>query len=178
MNSIKPGLEWLDTNGCPIQAHAGQLFIEDGVYYWYGEDKSNMTVDVYGETYHNGVRCYSSTDLYNWKDEGTILAPSDDENSPLHSYRVVDRPHIIYNEKTKKYVMWIKFAGEKENLRNWKNQRAGVLVADKLLGPYTLVKDFLPNGMHMGDFDFVKDGDKMFISVTLSTIRLTLLVCS
>jgi len=31
-----------------------------------------------------GVRLYSSTDLYNWKDEGIIIPPEKDEHSPLH----------------------------------------------------------------------------------------------
>ena len=38
--SIRPGEIWLDTAGKPIHAHMPRLFYEDGVYYWYGLDKS------------------------------------------------------------------------------------------------------------------------------------------
>ena len=32
-NSIRPGQTWLDTEGKPIQAHAGSVIYVDGVYY-------------------------------------------------------------------------------------------------------------------------------------------------
>ena len=64
-NSIKPGAVWLDTAGKRIEAHGGSLIYIDGVYYWYGEDKSKS---LHGSgIWHNGVRLYSSTDLYNWE---------------------------------------------------------------------------------------------------------------
>ena len=39
--SIFPGQPWLDTNGNAIQAHGGAVYYEDGVYYWYGENKEH-----------------------------------------------------------------------------------------------------------------------------------------
>lgn len=75
--------------GLPMQAHGGSaMALKEGtgdgcvnydldgdgditegkaVYLWFGEDKTNNTRPV------DGVRCYSSTDLYNWTDHGTIL---------------------------------------------------------------------------------------------------------
>ena len=82
----------------------------DGVYYWYGENKEKTT----GEDgiWHMGVRCYSSTDLMNWKSEGVIIPPvTDDPSSSLSPYSYVDRPHIIYNKTTKKFVCWLKIMG-------------------------------------------------------------------
>ena len=40
--SITPGQVWLDTNGNRIQAHGGSI-IEDGIFYWYGENKEKTT---------------------------------------------------------------------------------------------------------------------------------------
>lgn len=37
--AVYPGRVWRDTQGRRIQAHAGALFYEDGIYYWYGENK-------------------------------------------------------------------------------------------------------------------------------------------
>lgn len=45
----------------------GQITQGKTVYLWYGENKTNNTRPV------DGVRCYVSTDLYNWKDRGNVL---------------------------------------------------------------------------------------------------------
>jgi hypothetical protein len=147
-NSIHPGQPWLDTDGKRIQAHGGSVMFIDGVYYWYGENKENT--DGIRDVWHNGVRCYSSTDLYNWKDLGIIIPVEDDDRSSLHPASMMDRPHIIYNKQTGKYVCWLKIM-QKDG-----SQTETVLVADKLPGPYTKVKEGLkPLGMNAGDFDLV-----------------------
>lgn len=153
-SSIFPGELWLDTEGKPIQAHGGSLFYWEGMFYWYGEDKSRSLPG--SGIWHWGVRCYSSQDLYNWKDEGTILLPlPEDSSSPLYPNRVMDRPHILYNQKTRKFVMWVKFSGNETAL--WEGQYMGVAVADSILGPFQLVKTFHPLGMNSGDFDLTMD---------------------
>lgn len=49
-----------------------------------------------------GVSCYSSKDLLNWKFEGIVLpAVKDDKKHDLHPSKVLERPKVIYNEKTK-----------------------------------------------------------------------------
>ncbi|WP_161979614.1 family 43 glycosylhydrolase [Streptococcus sp. S784/96/1] len=153
-HSFKPGEPWLDTDGKRIQAHGGSVFYVEGVYYWYGENKEKT--DGKNGIWHWGVKCYSSTDLYNWKDEGIIIEPEqDDETSSLHPSSCMDRPHIIYNERTKKYVCWLKI------MNGFDEQTETVLTADHILGPYTKVKEGLrPLGMSAGDFDLavVPDG--------------------
>ncbi|MFB2554413.1 family 43 glycosylhydrolase [Herbiconiux liangxiaofengii] len=151
--SIRPGQEWLDTAGNRIQAHGGSLFFENGVFYWYGENKEKTTPG--SGIWHWGVRAYSSTDLYNWQDRGLIIPPvTDDESSPLHPVQKMDRPHIIYNEATGKYVCWVKVMGD----GTFAPQRSTVLTADRLLGPYEIVRTGLePLEMSAGDFDLVVD---------------------
>lgn len=147
-NSFKPGEVWLDTDGKRIQAHGGSVIFIDGTYYWYGENKEKTTGE--NEIWHWGVRCYSSKDLYNWKDCGIIIPPEpDDEKSSLHPTAKMDRPHIIYNKKTGKYVCWLKIMNDKTQ-----EQTETVLVANEFLGPYKKVKEGLkPLGMNAGDFD-------------------------
>lgn len=147
-SSIKPGEEWLDTDGKIIQAHGGSVLAVDGVFYWYGENKERTTPG--SGIWHWGVRCYSSTDLYNWKDEGVIIPPDeDDPSSPLHPQRGMDRPHIVFNAATQQFVCWIK-------VMSGSVQLSTVLVADSIVGPYKKVNvDFKPLGMHAGDFDLV-----------------------
>ena len=147
--TIRPGRIWLDTEGKRIQAHGGSIFYENGTYYWYGEDKEKT--DGVSDINQWGVRMYESRDLYNWKDLGDVIPPDlEDPTSPLSPYAKMDWPHIIYNANMKKYVCWIKIM-EKD-----RRQRSSVLTADRLTGPYTLVrKGLMPLGMSAGDFDLV-----------------------
>lgn len=152
-NSFHPGQVWLDTNGNRIHAHGGSIFEEDGIYYWYGENKEFTDPDK--NIWHWGVRCYASTDLYNWEDKGLIIPPEpDDPDSSLHPSACMDRPHILYNQHTGKYVCWLKIMGKDGT------QSETVLTADHLLGPYTKVREGLrPLGMSAGDFDLAAAPD-------------------
>lgn len=149
--TIKPGQVWLDTNGKRIQAHGGSVFYEDGVYYFYGENKE--FTDGKSGTIMWGVKCYASTDLCNWEDKG-LLIPPDLENpkSTLHPTAKAERPHIIYNSKTKKYVCFMKVMVPDHT------QRTTILTADSFLGPYEVVREGLfPLGVSAGDFDLKVD---------------------
>jgi hypothetical protein len=149
-NSIIPGETWLDTNGKPIQAHGFSVFYKDGIYYWYGENKEFTLKGSNIWTF--GIRCYTSKDFYNWEDRGLIIPPDTiDHFSPLNPSQSLDRPHIVYCQKTKKYVAWIKILGDDIQLMT-------VLQADSFLGPYKIVqKAFRPNGFETGDFDLYVD---------------------
>ena len=152
-----PGKVWLDTEGKRIQAHGGSVMYLDGVYYWYGENKE--FTDPEKNIWHWGVRCYKSQDLYNWEDLGVIIPPNEtDPSSSLHPSAYMDRPHIIYNKTTKKFVCWMKI------MQNNYVQTETVLVADKITGPYTIVREGLkPLGMNAGDFDLaVADDGKAY----------------
>lgn len=147
--TIKPGQTWLDTEGNPIQAHGGKIFYENDTFYWYGEDKEKT--DGKNGIWTWGVRCYSSQDLYNWKNEGLIIEPiTDDEESMLHPNKRLDRPHILYNDQSRKYICWIKYSGD--------DACFAIMSADHLLGPYVFEKEvFRPFGKKAGDFDLIKD---------------------
>jgi len=69
--AFRPGQVWLDDHGVPINAHGGGVLFHDGVYYWFGEHKIEGEAGNKAEV---GVHCYSSRDLYRWKDEGIALA--------------------------------------------------------------------------------------------------------
>ena len=157
-DAIRPGQLWLDTNGKPIQAHGFSVFYKDGIYYWYGENKEFTVKGSNIWTY--GIRCYTSRDFYNWEDKGLIIPPDTlNVRSALHSSQLLDRPHIIYCKKTKKYVAWIKILGSDRQLMT-------VLQADNFMGPYQVVQNaFRPKGYETGDFDLYVDEktDKAYI---------------
>ena len=157
VNSFKPGQPWYDTEGKLIQAHGGSVLYHEGTYYWFGEDKttykaSDWILEEGAKVWHNGVRLYSSTDMYNWTDRGTILEVADDITNPMHPSRIMDRPHIIYNKRTKQFVMWVKFAGSDEDHRDWLTQYMGIAVSDDITKPFKMVKTIRLLGMEMGDF--------------------------
>ena len=58
-DAIYPGKVWRDTNGRRIQAHGGALYYDDGVYYWYGENKDHT--DGKCPVWTWGMRAYRST---------------------------------------------------------------------------------------------------------------------
>lgn len=148
-DAFHPGQPWLDTHGKRIQAHAGAIFYENGIYYWYGENKE--FTDGKSGIWTWGIRAYRSADLYNWEDLGLIVPPNlTDPDDNLFPEKCVDRPHIIKCGKTGKYVMWIKISGAESCFT--------ILQADKLLGPYTVMKEnYYPLDHRVGDFDLVTE---------------------
>ena len=151
-HSIKPGRVWLDTEGKRIQAHGGSILYANDVFYWYGENKEKTLPN--SGIWHWGVRCYSSTDLYNWQDEGVILPPDlGNEESPLHPAQYMDRPHILYHDASRKYVMWMKI------MHRDLQQTMTVALADQITGPYEIIAQRKILDMNSGDFDLVKAPD-------------------
>lgn len=153
--SFKPGQVWKDTDGKPIQAHGGGIMYDEQTetYYWYGEDKTHGYLPA------RGVRAYSSKDLYNWKDEGLALTAiesmdqftddplisklykgRDDKAAILNDIgtdRVIERPKVIYNDKTKKYVMWMHIDGPSETSdAMYAKAHAGYALSDSPTGPF------------------------------------------
>jgi len=156
-NTFNPGKIWLDTAGKPIQAHSAGILFHGDTYYWYGENKDGPTkpggcgarVDVIG------VSCYSSKDLYSWKNEGLALkSVPDDPKHDLHTSKVVERPKVVYNDTTKKFVMWMHI----DDI-NYKAARTGVAVADSPAGPFTYLESVRAYGQDSRDQTFFKDDD-------------------
>lgn len=136
---FNPGEKWLDTEGVHINAHGGGVLFHKGTYYWYGEYKTSGTS---GNTSLFGVSCYSSKDLYNWKNEGVVLHVKEDASSEITRGCVIERPKVVFNEKTGKYVMW--FHLELKS-KGYEAARTGVAVSDSPAGPFEYIKSYRPN---------------------------------
>ncbi len=142
---VRPGRLWLDDRGEHINAHGGGVLYHEGTYYWFGEHKSENS-----NAAQVGINCYSSNDLVNWKYEGVALSVSDDPKSEITKGCVMERPKVIYNEKTGKFVMWfhLELKGQ-----GYKAARSALAVSDNVTGPYTFVhserinKGFFPFDM-------------------------------
>jgi beta-xylosidase len=135
-NTFQPGELLLDNNKEQINAHGGGFLFHNDRYYWFGEHKGAGKT---GSRAQVGVRVYSSKDLHQWKNEGVALSVTNDTISKLQKGCVVERPKVIYNKKTKKFVMWFhhELKGQK-----YKAALTGVAVADQITGPYEYVDSF------------------------------------
>ncbi|MBN2697971.1 MAG: family 43 glycosylhydrolase [Bacteroidales bacterium] len=138
-SSFFPGETWYDTDSVHINAHGGGILVTQGIFYWFGEHK---TAGYGGNTAQVGIRCYSSNDLYNWKNEGVALASVDDPDSEIVRGCVMERPKVIYNQKTGKFVMWfhLELKGQ-----GYSAARTAVAVSDQVTGPYRYIRSFRVN---------------------------------
>lgn len=146
-NSFKPGGNWLADDGIHIDAHGGNVLFDPKSqrYFWFGEHRGNP----------RGVGCYSSLDLYNWRNEGVAMTA---EEAGLVGM-VFERPKVVYNKATDKYVMWYH-----HDSRDYRAAELGVAVSDKVDGPYLMVRHFRPNNHESRDFGiFTDDDDKVYV---------------
>lgn len=153
------GRKMYATNGELIEAHGGQITKWGDTYYWYGEDRSQGYYSV-------GVHLYTSKDLYHWEDKGLVMKMMSsidqftedpyfgslygdlDEEAQQeifkhlqHKKAIMERPKVLYNAKTKKYVLWFHADGPTENSgSSYAKAMAGVAVSDSPEGPFRFVK--------------------------------------
>ena len=144
-DAFTPGELWLDNNGVFINAHGGGILYNesDKKYYWFGEHKTEGEA---GNDANVGVHCYSSTDLYNWLDEGIALAVAPEgSGSEIEKGCILERPKVIYNAKTEKYVMWFHLEPKGGG---YTGARSGIAISNNVTGPYTYLKSIRPNAGH------------------------------
>lgn len=145
--TIKNGDYWTDTTGKRIEAHGAGLIFTEGAWYWVGEDKSGNSAGF------KAVNCYRSTDLSHWEFRRAIITPKTSTDLGA-SDRIIERPKVIYNDTTKKYVMWLHWEG-----MNYGTAEAGVFSSDQVDGEYTQVRHFRPNNNMSRDDTLFKDDD-------------------
>lgn len=176
----KNGTLWLDTDGNPVHAHGGHILRHNGFFYWYGEDRRDS---IY-------VSVYRSKNLRDWEFRRHVLTV----DSPCAAYRVrtdlalyhetdgaktkvnIERPKVLYNARTKKFVMWAHY----ENGQNYLDARACIATCDTPDGDFVYHGSFNPYGNMSRDCTlFVdRDNDAYFISASrdnadLAVYRLT-----
>lgn len=141
--SFQPGKMMVDNNGMHINSHGGGIMYYDSKYYWYGQ---HMVEGKAGNKAQVGVHAYSSKDLYNWEDEGIALKViEDDPDHDITKGCILERPKVIYNEKTKKFVMWFHLELKDQG---YNAARSGVATADSPTGPFVFLNSFRPNAGH------------------------------
>ncbi|KAK8109845.1 Arabinanase/levansucrase/invertase [Apiospora kogelbergensis] len=141
---IVPGATWTATNtGKHVQAHGAGMIQVGGTYYMIGEDKTG------GSAFQN-VNCYSSTNLVEWTYVGALLSQT--ASGDLGPNRVVERPKVIYNNATQKYVMYLHIDNS-----GYSEAKVGVATSDTVCGKYTYLKSFRPLDFESRDIGLFKD---------------------
>jgi len=184
-------MTWLDEAGAPIEAHGAGMLQHNGRYYWFGEEKKRTFVRRFVET----VACYSASSLAGpWRNHGRVLAqeeirhpkPRPQPNRPTKQPRfggwVVQRPKVLYNRQTRKFVMWFhldlprgtverhdgtyyqnaqslcdKAGAPCAKLMGYQLRSVGVATADRPEGPYVWERGFRPDGQGSLDLNLFQD---------------------
>jgi beta-xylosidase len=89
-------------------------------------------------------------------DQGIALSVTNEVGHDIESGCIIERPKVIHNAKTGKYVMY--FHLELKG-KGYKTARVGIAVADKVTGPYRFLKSLQPNGYESRDQTVFVDND-------------------
>ncbi|WP_406177506.1 RICIN domain-containing protein [Streptomyces sp. NBC_00996] len=153
-------MDFTGTNGDPVDAHGGGMIKVGSYYYLFGENRND-------DNTFKAVSVYKSSNLKTWEWVGDALNQKSDPDLEIAN---IERPKVIYNDTTKKYVMWM----HKENglsygpgyppATDYSQSRAAVATSDTVDGPYTYLGSFRPkklNGEETGSRDqtLYKDED-------------------
>lgn len=55
------------------------------------------------------MHVYSSRNLTDWRDEGIALAVTTDPTSDIVKDAIIERPKVVYNSRTGKFVMVVRW---------------------------------------------------------------------
>lgn len=113
---------------------------------------------VIGEDHTDGsaflnVNCYSSTDLVQWNYVGALLTRQ--SSGDLGPNRVVERPKVIYNSSTGKYVLWMHIDSS-----SYGEAKVGVATGSSVCGSYTYLGSWQPLGYQSRDMGLFQDDDE------------------
>jgi hypothetical protein len=163
--TISPAVLWPDGAGTHINAHCGDIIKVADKYYWFGEFRNGRRVQ--------NISCYVSTDLSHWIFRKNVITPQTD---PEVAQSHLERPKVVYNSKTKKFVMWL----HRESTNGYASAECAVADCDTVDGDYVWHGHFRPGGNTSRDSTLYEDDDgtAYFLSSTkgnadLAMYRLT-----
>lgn len=140
---FKNGELWLAADGEHINAHGGNIIQFGDTYYWYGEHRPYR-----GFTTEKGIAVYSSKDMQTWTNEGIALAVSEEAGHDIERGCIMERPKVVYNEKTRKFVML--FHLELKG-RGYEAARVAFAESDTPTGPFRFLHS---TRLHAGQWPF------------------------
>lgn len=156
---ILSGKDWFDTDGNLLEIHdAGVINVGD-TFYAYGVDRT-LNNDTDKDLSFYRLCMYSSKDLVNWKFENYILEEEAhlDLSDPS---KLIERPKILYNPNTHKFVMWFHYDHIKYGL--W---HMGIAQCDTVNGKYEFLGHFDVMGDGLADLTLYSEDKVGYLAAT------------
>ncbi|MGW0122380.1 RICIN domain-containing protein [Streptomyces sp. NPDC003327] len=144
--SIANATQFTDPAGNPVHAHGGGVVKVGEYYYWFGENRNADNSFRY-------VSAYRSADLKTWEFRNHVLTQ---ETHPELAGANIERPKVMYNASTGKFVMWMHKEG---SATDYSEARAAVAVSDTVDGDYAWRGSFRPLGHMSRDITTFVDTD-------------------
>ena len=117
-----------DTMGDIVDVHEGCLKLFHGKYYLYGTHYDMR----HREGSDNTFAVYSSSDLHTWTKESDSIVQE-------HWPAIYARPKVIYEAKTRNYVLWF-YTVAKDDGGTWRS-KTSVALSRHPSGPFGVVRD-------------------------------------
>ena len=147
--TITSGVLFNDTDGNPLHAHGAGIVVDEGKFYLVG-----TTQKLPPTWLSKGVNLYSSDDLEHWDFVAEIFHTA---HLPALATRL-ERPKILYNRLTNKYVMWFHMDDAAFSMG-----MVGVATAERIDGPYTYLAGWRPDGLRSLDMTIVQLDDSAYL---------------
>src|ERR1700676_1599663 len=143
---IHSGPNWFDSAGDKINAHGGGMIQVGGTYYWFGESRK-------GNEASQAINCYASKDLKQWAFRGAVFSGA--AAGPQLRDLNLERPKVIYNRTTGKYVLF----AHREKAGDYSLARLLIATCDKVDRQYTYGAAFRPLGNESRDMTIFQEDD-------------------
>lgn len=146
--------------GKRIHSHGGCILFFDGYYYLYGEDRRR----------NNYVSCYKSKDLKTWEFVSYVIHTKTRQKVNKFNGKLgllneeggkvnLERPKVIYNPKTKLFVLYAHY----ENGKDYLDAALCQATAKKPGGPFTYHGHKKPLGYMSRDLTVFQDDNKAYL---------------
>ena len=160
-NVVAKQVTKFDTDGNAIDTHDSDLEFFNGKYYLYGPAQDCGYEWAVSASQFCGFKSYSSTDLNHWQYEGYLYDGWDSQpwqNACTNGRLGCFRSHIIYNDSTKQYVLWINTTDNLSSYHVFTSSRPNGGFVERT-APTLARMSHAPSGYSNGDFDLFKDDD-------------------
>jgi len=155
--------------GDAVDAHDGEIAYFKGTYYLYGTSYGCGFEWGHKDAPFCGFKVYSSKDMISWTDKGTLF----DAATPIWQTRCNGntygcfRPHVIFNKKTQRYVLWINVYDNVIGYRVFTSKTPVGPFVEQAEPKLAVNADAKAAGLNNGDHDtFVDDDGKAYLAYT------------
>ncbi|MDB5155525.1 MAG: hypothetical protein JWR50_232 [Mucilaginibacter sp.] len=155
--------------GDAVDAHDGEIAYFNGTYYLYGTSYGCGFEWGHKDAPFCGFEVYSSRDMVTWTDKGTLF----DASTPVWQTRCNGntygcfRPHVIYNNNTKLYVLWINVYDNQVGYRVFTGKTPVGPFVEQAQPKLAVNSDAAVAGLNNGDHDtFVDDDGTAYLAYT------------